>query len=247
MAYWPQLQVTKALLNGANGIGYDGVSFFNTAHPYNPFATANGTYANVFTGAASGLYPGAAPIDDTIPIDTAITNLQKIYAYIASIKMPNGIYPRFLRPKYLMVPPRMAARAAQITNAKFVGQVVSGGGAASADVEAIIRQFGMAQPIQCDELASSFSYTLDMEDGGGTVSGSDTTFYIAAEQIDSTQLGAMVYVDREPFRIQYYTGDGGDQALNVLLARANEFEWLVKGRNVTGYGHPYLLFKCQAS
>jgi hypothetical protein len=32
-----------------------------------------------------------------------------------------------------------------------------------------------------------------------------------------------------------------------VLARADELEWLCKGRNVLGYGHPYLMFKAKAA
>jgi len=75
-----------------------------------------------------------------------------------------------------------------------------------------------------------------------------TSFYIVAEQITSSQLGAIVYVDREPVGVQYYTGQGGGNAgLDVLLGRTNDLEWIARGRATGGYGHPYLLFKVKAS
>lgn len=228
MAYWPQKQVVHLLKNGhlleaAGGYtGYDTKAFFAADHPVNPFDDGAGTYRNIFTGAASGSFPGACPIDDSVDLETALINLGKIFSYISTIKMPNGEDPRFLRPKTLIVPPRMYPRAVQLTSAKFLAQAASAG-AGSADVEALIKSLGFATPIMADELAGFES---------------DTTFYIGCEQMAASQLGAVVYVDREPFRINYYGVQ--DQA---ELNRKNEMEWHCRGRNVVAPGHPYLLFK----
>jgi len=59
--------------------------------------------------------------------------------------------------------------------------------------------------------------------------------------------GAFVYVDREAFRITYYTGQGGGNGVDAILDRADELEWHCKGRNVAGYGHPYTFFKIKAA
>ncbi len=228
MSYWPQKQATHLLKNGhvaADYTAYDLKAFFATDHPYNPYKPAAGTFANLLTGAVSGSYPGTLPIDDSVTIDVALQNLSKIISYIATIKMPNGTDPRFLRVKTLLVPPRMYPRAVQLTNAKFLAQAATGGGAASADVEAVIKSLGFAMPVQADELAG-------FED--------DKTFYIACEQLSSSALGAMIYTEREPYRINYYGTI--DQA---ILSRAQELEWHCHGRNVISAGHPYLLFKCK--
>jgi phage major head subunit gpT-like protein len=76
-AYWPQRQVATALRAGSlsTSLGYDGVSFFNASHPVNPFDSSLGNYANVFTGAASGVYPGALPIDPSVTIEVAFAIL----------------------------------------------------------------------------------------------------------------------------------------------------------------------------
>jgi phage major head subunit gpT-like protein len=230
MSYWPQKKVAELIKNGhaSTSIGYDGQIFFSAAHPVNPFKASAGTFANIFTGAASGSYPGACKIDDSVDLATARVNLGKIFAYIRSLKMPNGVDPRMLRARTIMGPPRMQERLYEVTKAKFIaGAVGSAGG--STDVEAVVKSFNYDEPIVADELA-------DYE--------SDTTFFVVCEQLQSSQLGSLIYIEREPFKINYYTGDGGT---NVDLARTNEFEWLVRGRNSTGYGHPYLIFKCKAS
>jgi hypothetical protein len=232
MAYWPQKKVTHFLKNAHNlassggYTGYDAKAFFATDHPVNPENVAAGTFANLFTGAPSGSYPGALPIDDSVDIDDALVNMAKLQAYVAGIKMPNGEDPRGLRLKGLLVPPRMLARATQLTSAKFVAQV-AGSGAGSADVEALIQALGYARPVQADELAGFES---------------DTTYFAIAEQIASTRLGGVVYVDREPHHINYY-----DQISQAELNRKDELEWQCKGRNGVSAGHPYLLFKVKAA
>lgn len=229
-AYWPQSKLAALILNGGTGLCYDGLSFFNAAHPVNPFVPGSPTFANIFTGSPAGTYPGALPIDESVTVDTALKNLQLAIAYIASIKMPNGKTPRFLKPRRLLVPPRLVARAQQLTNARYIAQAAGTTGGGGADIEAIINNWGFLQPIEVQEF-------------GGVSSAQDTTWYLACEQVTSTQLGAFVYVDREPFRITYYTGQGGGTGVDAILDRARELEWHTQGRNVMGYGHPYAFFQ----
>ncbi len=240
MAYWPQKQLVSLIKNGetAGNNAYDGVTFFHNAHLVNGTDTAQGTFANLFTGAAASTpstdpndagYPGACPING-VAADVALTNLTKALAYIKGIKMPNGEDPRFLNPVALVVPPALQSVAVQITNAKFLAQAASSGGG-SGDVAAVIQSFGFSQPVIADELSGH----------------SDTSYYIACEEMGASQLGAFVYVDREPFKINYYTGQGGGTGVDAVLNRADELEWHCKGRNVAGYGHPYLFFKVKAT
>lgn len=231
MAYWPQ-QLFGDALKSATMTTYDGLSMFNAGHYVNGVDTSNGIFANLFTGAAAGVQPGALPIDDSIPLETALTNLSKAVASIRSIKMPNGKLPRKLRPSAIICGPRMAQRVTQLTNAKFIAQAATSGGG-SGDVEALIQTFGFSQPVIMDELAGFEN---------------DKTYFLACEELANTsQLGAYVYVDREPFKITYYTGQGGGTGVDALLDRADELEWHCKGRNVIGAGHPYLMFKVQAT
>jgi phage major head subunit gpT-like protein len=231
MSYWPQEQVSHLLLNAHTPgmyMAYDGKPFFAADHPYNPFKESAGVFGNILTGAAVPAtgYPGACPIDDSINIEEALKNLGKIVAYIATLKMPNGRTPRFLRPSTLLVPPRMFPRAVQLTSAKFLAQAATSGGG-SADVEGLIKALGFAMPMQADELAGFEN---------------DTTFFIGCEQMSTSQLGGVLYTEREAFRINYY-GTVDD----AVLGRAQELEWQCHGRNVVSAGHPYLLIKCKAS
>lgn len=230
MAYWPQEKVVALLKNGhlSTSLAYDGVAYFSASHLTDPTDSSSATYANLLTGAASGAYPGACPIDESVTTDVALKNLAKIVAYIKSFKMPDGQTPRFLTPKKLIVPPALASRAVQLTNAKTIAQAAASGGG-GADVEAVIRSFGWDPPIVADELAGFES---------------STTFFVGCEELASTELGGLVYVERDPFAIQYYTGDGG---ANADLGRTKQLEWECSGRNVAGYGHPYAMLKCKGS
>jgi len=230
MAYWPQELATDFLLNGhtAKYNCYDGVPFFSNAHPYNPYKTSLGNFSNINT-AGSGA--GAVPIDYSVSPDIALQNLGKVFAGMASIKMPNGVSPRRIRPADIYCGPQLFPRVVQLTSAKFLAQAASSGGG-GADVEAIIKALGYATPILVDEMAGFES---------------DTSYFVGAKQRVGSQLGAAVYTEREPFSIKYYTGTGGGTGVDALLNRLKEFEWHVDGRNSISPGHPFLLFKCKAT
>lgn len=240
-AYWPQKQGAVLLRNGtqAASLAYDAQVFFSKAHPINVLDASIGTFSNIFAGAASSTpatdpqdatYPGALPIDSSVPVDTALANLQKALAYIAGIRMPNGEDPRGLRAAYILHPPAMTARVQQLTNAKFIAQNAGGGGAGSADISMIISAWGLGIPIEAQELAAGFT------------NGSDTTYYIVTKTLASSNLGGLLYFNREPFQIIY-----NGMMTDAQLARANKIQWTTRGRNLAAYGHPYNIFRCEAS
>ena len=249
MAYWPQQKISQRILNGAlaTSLAYDGVQYFadnivnsGNGHPLNQFKTSAGKYFNWFHGAASGIYPGALPIDESVSVDVALANLQKAIAYIASIKMPNGVTPRYLKPRRLMVPPRLVARAQQLTNARYIAQAAGASGGGSGDIEAIISNWGFMQPIEVQEFAGVAPSNVL----GGQA---DLTWYLCCEQMTSTQLGALIYLEREPFAIRYYTGQGGGTGVDAVLDRGQNLEWHLYGRNIDGFGHPYALHRFDAA
>ena len=230
-AYWPQFDVARAIRDGelSTSLTYDGLPFFDDGHFVNGFDSEQGVFSNILDSTvlnAAGL-GSAAPAMGGITLDVAFENLQRCFAYIAQIKMPNGRDPRKLKPAAIIVPPALTARAQQLTNAKIVAQAAASGGG-GADVEAVIRNWNIGQPVQADELASAFG-------------GSDSTFYIVATA-DGTNPGALVYVNREPLNVMFH-----GPVQSPELARMREFQWLTGGRNVVGYGHPFKLFKVKAS
>ena len=229
-AYWPQKQIAAAIK--ANPVTYDTLPFFSpigSPHPVNPFNIPAGSFANHFTGAPSGSYPGALPVGGATTLDVAIENINKALAYVASIKMPNGEDPRMLKLAGILHPPLLTSRMQQITQAQFIAQAATGGGAGSGDVAAVIRNFGLGTPIEAPELGVNFG-------------GSDSDYYLLVEEITSNELGAFVYVDREPFSMIFH-----GPMTDAQLARIRKLQWTTEGRNVVGAGHPYLMFKVSAT
>lgn len=222
-AYWPQKQVAAAIRAGTTELTYDGKAFFATDHPLNPFKTSVGTFSNLIA---------AKPIDETnaATLEIAFKNLADVFAAIRGIKQATGTDPRGLRATALLVPPALSMRAQQLTGAKFIGGSTATTGGGSMDVEAVVRSWGIGQPVICDEL------------GAGYTGGSDTSYYVLATQPGTSELGPLTYVNREPFQVLYH-GDVTD----AQLARMNELQWMTRGRNVVGYGHPFLLFKINAT
>lgn len=238
--YWPQKQTAALLKAGETTLAYDAVNYFAKNHPVNPFNTAAGTYANLFSGAAASTpstdpndagYPGACPIDASVSPDVALNNLAKVYGYISSMKMPNGSDPRMLRPAGILAGPALFPRVCQLNSAKFLAMAATGG-AGTADTTGFISALNYGMPTQADELAGFES---------------DTTYFVIAEQIAGSQLGAFAYVDREAFTIRYYTGRGGGTGTDAALDRPDILEWHTSGRNIAAPGHPWLLFKVKAS
>ena len=241
--YWPQKSVSTLLKAGETTRAYDGSFYFAKDHLLNPFSPGLGTYANLFSGAAAStpttdpndaIYPGACPIDDSVTAEVALQNLAKVYGYIASIRMPNGVDPRGLRPAAIIAGPRLFPRASLLSSAKTLAMAAGAAAAqgGSTDVAGLITALGYGMPTQADEFAGFES---------------DTSYFVLAEQISSSQLGAIAYVDREPFSIRYYTGRGGGTGVDAILDRADILEWHTSGRNVATFGHPWLLFKVKAA
>lgn len=218
-AYWPQKQVMQAIRDGglAGSTTYDGKPFFATDHPLNPFRSSVGVYSNLISG---------KPIDNSVTVQKAFENLSDVITQIRKIKMPNGEDPRMLKPMALMHPPALTTRVNKVLQARFIAEDAESGSAASADVEAAVKGLGIQRTIEADEL------------GAGFTNGSDTTYYIVAEALGSSQLGALTYLEREPFSIVF-----NGQMTSAELNRANKLQWVTRGRNVVGYGHPYLLFR----
>lgn len=222
-AYWPQKLVAACLL--ANPTGYDGKALFALDHPVNPFAADKGTFRNLFTGAASGDYPGAVPIGGATALDTARTNLAKALAYISTISLPDGSGPRALKVAAMIVPPALLSRAQQITEAKAIDRVLG----QDRERLAVLKNSGMPEPIEAPELAAKWG-------------GSDTSFYLAVEEAGHDELGAVTFVEREPFTV-VFNGPESDPE----MSRRGEVEWIATGRNTVGPAHPYLIFRCDAA
>lgn len=233
-AYWPQKLVARAILDGAEAtsLTYDGLPFFDDGHYVNGVDDSDGEFSNILNPTTVG---GATRIDGAVTLDVAVENLNRVRAYIATIPMPNGVDPRNLQMRAILHPPAMRFRAVQLTSASLIAQAAASGGGGG-DVAAAVRDWNLEEPIEARELGASY------ESPAGN-SGSDTTYYVvASEMAADDELGALVYQVREPFSVVYHDG-----MTDAELARTRELQWVSQGRNAVGYGHPYMLFKVDAS
>lgn len=265
-AYYPQRLMAQLLLNGTASDGtanaYDGVPFFQgnatssayptvSGHPVNPYFTSYGGYATLFTGGASGVYPGALPIDDNVTFDVAVKNLQLLVAYVSGISMPNGQDPRMLSVRYILHPPRMKLRLQQLTNAKFYATAATGGAGAQDMADALGKIFDNSAgwPIEAIELGAARSYTFKASNGQTkTVTGSDTTYYPINVENETTQLGGLLLTMFEAFRTTFYSGESGPSAgLDAVLDRSNLLEYHHQGVMAGNYGHPYAVMCAKAA
>lgn len=294
-AYFPQRLISELIMNGANTDGsanaYDGVPFFAdnttsttfagqavTGHPYNPYAPLLGGYVNWLHGSATTFtqpsgaviqYPGALPIDPTnaSTVDVAFNNIAKAIAFAASWRMPDGITPRFMRPRAILCAPFALPRAVEALEAKFIAQAAGSSGGGSGDVEAVHQRWALdGPPIEAQELGAATSYTTTLRvaaqsangasTGTGqittyteTITGSDTTWYLVMEENRTSMLGGLIHLVREAFRTNYFFGEnmGSPTGIDAILNRALEIEYILQGRVSGQYGHPYGLIRIDAT
>jgi hypothetical protein len=217
-AYWPQKSLFRRLIpNGTSTLGYDGVAFFSTSHPINVVNSNLGTYANLFTGAASGSYPGACPIDSTNAptLAEAHDNLARAVAYIESLLGPHGEV-RNLVVKYLLAPTNLRKRSGEVLSTKYFG---TGQGS----TENVISTWGI-EPIIAAELAAE-----------------PNDYYLVCEWV-AGQGGPFIFQNREPYVMNSYA-----PMTQLELQRQKKFVWSWGGRNGISFGHPYLIFKVKAT
>jgi len=228
-AYWPQEQTANLIKSGTTALAFDGKALFAVDHPNHIFDSTAGVYCNWFKGSASGVQPGACPIDETnaATVDIAINNLSRAIAAVAQVPMANGQIPRNLKVKKLLYPSKLATRATLVTDAKFIAMAAASGGG-SGDISGLISRWGI-EPVEAPELGAAFG-------------GSDTSFYLVAEQALSSQLGAIVYGVRNPFRIVY-----NDGITDAQLQIDNGLQWIARGENITAPGMPYLIYRVDAT
>ncbi len=113
-AYYPQQSLFNLIANGTTSIGYDGVSFFNAAHPVNPNG-GGGTYSNIITGADI-----RNVTNTTDGLVAAQSRFATALAGVRAQRFLNGI-PRYLKPTVLLVPTALQYQAQQLVGAANLG------------------------------------------------------------------------------------------------------------------------------
>lgn len=217
-AYFPRKQLFSLIANGNSALAYDGLSFFNSAHPVDPSRPAGPTYSNIITNV--GLQPTVSnPPDNINALVQASTNFAKALSTIAAQTFTIAGIPRFLKPKIVACPTTLTYVVRQM-----IGMA---GGASGANLLAttsnVFGSYEFEAPISAPELNAL----------------STSTYYIGCEDIISDELGAFIYSERKAFELQGYP-DTQSAAQN----RSNIWEWHLKGRNGTLYGNPYLFYQC---
>lgn len=133
-AKWPDVQIADRMKNGhTSGVAYkcfDGVSFFNAAHPISVNTQVSGTFRNLRTSFA-----------------LTEANFNAAYAEMQSIPGPDG-QPLGVTPTHLVGPPALRATILEITKA---GLIVASSGTASKEN---VNQ-GVVEPLIIPELAGA--------------------------------------------------------------------------------------------
>ncbi len=172
-AYWPQEKMFALIAAGETTHGYDGVNYFATNHPVNPYDTGAGNYSNLHA---------ALPIDVTnaASLNVAAANFAKAVASVRALKQPNG-KPRMLRVKAALCGPTEEKRITEILATKFFGQ--------DGSTENVVSRYGI-EPVVCDELTTAGEYYLACEmltgEGGGLIF-QDRSPYVLTSYTPETQ------------------------------------------------------------
>src|SRR5690606_19260665 len=113
-----------ATINGGESTtkSFDNLTYFNAAHPCNLYG-GTATYSNLLTGGS------AKPINGDL--DVALTNFGAAVAHAETIVGSDGVTPRNLQVKSVIVPPQLRMRAELLTQAKILP---AGGSGGTADV-----------------------------------------------------------------------------------------------------------------
>jgi hypothetical protein len=235
---------------------YDGAPLFSFAHPYNWQMPSVGYFCNLFTGGSlvdgrgidvnhtytvcPGFCPLAGPFGTAsaeISLAAAFDNLWKTIAYIRTIKMPNGITPRYLEPTGIICGPKLAKNVELLTNAQFIN-MQSGSSGGATDIKGTITRMGLEPQIVLPELGGNTDIDAD----------EDYDWYLICEaQARESRYGAVIFAPREPFNLRMYAAVSGSEGINLALAEANLVKWITQGRSGVTVGLPQFIFKNQTT
>ena len=249
---------TGPLYGRSFGNCYDGRPLFSVGHPYNFRRESLGFFANLFTqgvlndGRAVDItstgyntHPGFAPLagpfgdgSAEITLAAAWDNLWTVISYIRTIKMADGVTPRFLRPTLIGGGPKLAKNLQMLTSAEFISMNASTYGGGSTEIAGTIRKLGLNAPLILDELGGNTD--LDSDE--------DYDWYLfCEEQAKASSYGGLIYAPREPFDLKMFAATTGSTGVNIELAEKDAIKWITKGRSGVTVGLPQFLFKIQAS
>ena len=241
---------------------YDGLPLFTSdnanPHPYNFKRASLGGFVNLYKGAPDytvdgvpqpGFLPVAGPFKkdsstgewkydagSSVSAEDGLQNLIDAVVAIRSVKMADGITPRFLAPTGIIAGAKLQFPLSKILDAKFIAASSTGGGGTQ-DIQGTLIRLGMSEPIILDEL-------MGQTDPGIY---EDYSYYLICEpNIAVSNFGAITFGVLEPFSLYMYSAVSGSAGVDYDLAVANEVRWVSQGRNLCGVGLPEFIFKSQA-
>ena len=238
------------------GNSYDGVPLFSRSHPYNWQATGLGYFSNIFYGGslvdgrgvdvasqgsgsitAPGFCPLAGPFGTAgaqVTPAAALDNLYKVIAYVMSIKMPDGVTPRFLKPTTIVCGPKLKENVDIITNAQFIAAQAGASSSGSMELRAVMTKLGLKAPLYFSELSGNTDIDAD----------EDYDWYLHCEdQAARSRYGSVIFGPRKPFRLQMFAPTSGSEGVNLELAEQNLIKWINEGRSGVAVGLPQFIFK----
>lgn len=136
--------------------GFDGLSFWNTAHPIDVYNAGAGTYVNDFTG--GGVSIGGVTVGGAL----SPTSFTSVFEYMQTIKGEDG--ERLgVKPNVLMHPPTLRAEVELILKSTFFAPPSWGAyspiGSQVGAADNPLKRFGV-EPIQNDFLSSNTKWYL---------------------------------------------------------------------------------------
>lgn len=176
-AYEPQKRLFQLISGGKVNTCYDGLSFFNAAHPINPNG-GGGTYSNLFTAVPLVVTSGTTEQDNIL---RGRKNLGTVLGQIRAQRFFNGV-PRFLIPSAIFC---------RSTEFDYTNLIVNAGSIGATD------NLSAADPNDANKRLKVYACPeLDTEVAG--------TYFVGCEDILSDELGAFIWSERKAFAMTQY-------------------------------------------
>ena len=254
---------TSTSMNTDNGnsvklVCYDSKALFAHDHPYNFQKTSLGTFDNYLLGAPNTTtgYPGFLPLGGPfaknsgtgtweynatadVSLEDAWTNLWKMIEWIATLKMPDGVTPRYLSPSNIVCSKRLQKQVTTLLSAKFIAMKAGSGstGGGSTDIEGVIRALGFSPPTILQELSAAPDLAAHEE----------YDWYMQCEEDqNASEIGAINIGMNMPWNIKVFSDGSGAGAASLELAIDDSVVAIGKMRFFIGVGQPQFIFKSEA-
>ncbi len=222
---WPDRIIANAVIAGESAVVFDNQNFFDDGHPVNPDdpsqqiggTNTDTTQANLFTGAASGNYPGALPLSSD--------SLEKVTSYMMSLVGPDG-NPLEIMPDTLMVPPQLKWAAAKLLQAEMIGADITLAASGNA--------YNHGAAMQSNILRGSMDLVVNPY-----LRGDATSYYVLCTK---RAVKPFVFQLREAPEFAVLTSPTDEHVF-----KHDEFLWGTRARGNAGYAQWFLAAKCKAT